>query len=739
MHYFGLLIATFFPPVIVATLIRVKDTTAYSPKTQHTFGPEGFPGWTKSFPYGTDGTQKTANASFYHAFDILIVIKISLAVIFIYSIQYTLNRTGGANEFKSTGTITITVGATNFKDLGSAGTKVDITGISGSIKKYKDKEKPPDDNNITEIGGSGINENLPEGTKLEIDATGSISDPDISGSEVTIKGDLTVNSEGKALGSSALTLGGDDGLSGSITPTGDSTNVTIKGGSSSNITLRGNALNALLSLTKNTVTLSGGASTFRSSASITVTRTAGNANFKELPVDSQGLQITGITGSIKNSDGSELKTGTQLKVDTKLEIEAKGTLSANTASGAVTAPVKLTGTIVVTSDNVAIGTPLEFGGGPGRSGVTGTLTLESNAAIKSSSSNLTITSGAYGTLKTAGDTTSSSFTIGAADPRVPANATGGAETLELNNEDSFTKYWHLLPPNNYTPNDIPYWTSISPILMVLLIATIFPPIIVATLIRVEATQPYSPKSEINTQHEVVKQHHLEVGDTITKLTQTTTPHLIPIIPTDEHAILPVQLVDDYLIVYIDIWVAIIISFVAAVVWTVGYGVYKDGTGADGELKHIFTYGFTPGINPSMVSTLLIVLVGMELAYGYFRDTQKENVITYHNTKGTENTVDPPNVVVSNPTALNPGDLTPENIESITVIDSKGKSTTYTKDQATPGAHVLTIKKEGGEGTEGPTATFKKGDPAPDKGAPNTITLTTTDRKTITITGITDTP
>ncbi|XP_954819.1 Tpr-related protein family member, putative [Theileria annulata] len=76
---------------------------------------------------------------------------------------------------------------------------------------------------------------------------------------------------------------------------------------------------------------------------------------------------------------------------------------------------------------------------------------------------------------------------------------------------------------------------------------------------------------------------------------------------------------DYLIVYIDIVVAIIISFAAAVVWTVGYGYYKDGPSniGTGDLKHIFTYKFDDTIKAHMAAPLLIVLVGMGLVYAIY--------------------------------------------------------------------------------------------------------------------------
>ncbi|XP_953933.1 Tpr-related protein family member, putative [Theileria annulata] len=76
-----LLIATFFPPVIVALLQRFPSTKKYSPKATYVY-PDGMGGWR---PYQSDGT---VHNWFWHLFDILIVIKILLAAIFIYSLHY---------------------------------------------------------------------------------------------------------------------------------------------------------------------------------------------------------------------------------------------------------------------------------------------------------------------------------------------------------------------------------------------------------------------------------------------------------------------------------------------------------------------------------------------------------------------------------------------------------------------------------------------------------------------------
>ncbi|XP_953868.1 Tpr-related protein family member, putative [Theileria annulata] len=86
-----LLIATFFPPVIVALLNRGElgnPAKARSPKSCPDTG-GGLGGWRTYTPqYCGDDVKTEVNNSFWHAFDILLVIKISLAVIFIYSLHY---------------------------------------------------------------------------------------------------------------------------------------------------------------------------------------------------------------------------------------------------------------------------------------------------------------------------------------------------------------------------------------------------------------------------------------------------------------------------------------------------------------------------------------------------------------------------------------------------------------------------------------------------------------------------
>uniref|UniRef100_A0A3B0MUZ8 Theileria-specific sub-telomeric protein, putative n=1 Tax=Theileria annulata TaxID=5874 RepID=A0A3B0MUZ8_THEAN len=87
-----LLIATFFPPVIIALLQKYPETKKYSPKTivlQHLNWKFG--GWDLYHEDDTGGqkdTSKPVHAYFYHFFDILLIIKITLAYIFIYSLHY---------------------------------------------------------------------------------------------------------------------------------------------------------------------------------------------------------------------------------------------------------------------------------------------------------------------------------------------------------------------------------------------------------------------------------------------------------------------------------------------------------------------------------------------------------------------------------------------------------------------------------------------------------------------------
>ncbi|XP_954991.1 uncharacterized protein TA03835 [Theileria annulata] len=325
-----------------------------------------------------------------------------------------LNAGSGGTGFESNGSITITVtkGGDKFTELGNASPNVEIklSTAGSSIKKCdKDGGQPQDFTN-------GTVSTLDKDTKLYIQATGSISKPSGAG-EVTIKAILTVTSSGQSLGNTGLSLRGDpskdpssDGLTGTITPTGNS-KVTIQDGG--NIDLTNDALKALKLLTKNAVTLT--KDSFASKATIKVT----GYDFKSLTVPtSQNLQIYISGGTIKmyNEKGQleELKTNTGLKAGTKLSLNATGQITEPPANNA---HVNLAGTIVVTNkEQQQMGSSLTFNVGPNRSGVTGTLTLKDETGppkhVKITSSNLTISKEAYTTIQMASDTTSSSFTIG---------------------------------------------------------------------------------------------------------------------------------------------------------------------------------------------------------------------------------------------------------------------------------------------------------------------------------------
>ncbi|XP_955107.1 Tpr-related protein family member, putative [Theileria annulata] len=94
-----LLIATIFPPVIVSTLIRVPATQPYSPKSANQYETPGrttkpFGGWRHY--HLTDAAQDTTRAdtynTFWHFIDVMIILKISLAAIFIYSLHYRVTK-----------------------------------------------------------------------------------------------------------------------------------------------------------------------------------------------------------------------------------------------------------------------------------------------------------------------------------------------------------------------------------------------------------------------------------------------------------------------------------------------------------------------------------------------------------------------------------------------------------------------------------------------------------------------
>ncbi|XP_953922.1 Tpr-related protein family member, putative [Theileria annulata] len=72
---------------------------------------------------------------------------------------------------------------------------------------------------------------------------------------------------------------------------------------------------------------------------------------------------------------------------------------------------------------------------------------------------------------------------------------------------------------------------------------------------------------------------------------------------------------DFLLVKIDIWVAIIISFVAAIVWTVGY--VCEFSGEYHDMKHIHAHGFGGEPNGYQISPFLMIVVGMGLVYAIY--------------------------------------------------------------------------------------------------------------------------
>uniref|UniRef100_A0A3B0MWM3 Uncharacterized protein n=1 Tax=Theileria annulata TaxID=5874 RepID=A0A3B0MWM3_THEAN len=150
-----------------------------------------------------------------------------------------------------------------------------------------------------------------------------------------------------------------------------------------------------------------------------------------------------------------------------------------------------------------------------------------------------------------------------------------------------------------------------------------------------------------------------------------------------------------------------------------------------QYGHIFSEGFGgASAKPSMVSSFLMIVVGMALAYGYYLDTEI-TVTTYH---------EGPKVKAK---GINLETLTANDIESITVTDSKGTKIIYNKVKGpaattpSPDSPSITITKDGRE----TKATFTKGDPdsAPPDTPKNTIILKTTltgtkGEDTITITG-----
>ncbi|XP_953909.1 Tpr-related protein family member, putative [Theileria annulata] len=78
---------------------------------------------------------------------------------------------------------------------------------------------------------------------------------------------------------------------------------------------------------------------------------------------------------------------------------------------------------------------------------------------------------------------------------------------------------------------------------------------------------------------------------------------------------------DFIVVYVDIVVAIIISLVAAVVWTYSYVCkIKYGSATDKDASgwhHIFSHGFSGEFNPEVISPFLMIVVGMGLVYAIY--------------------------------------------------------------------------------------------------------------------------
>ncbi|XP_953926.1 Tpr-related protein family member, putative [Theileria annulata] len=76
---------------------------------------------------------------------------------------------------------------------------------------------------------------------------------------------------------------------------------------------------------------------------------------------------------------------------------------------------------------------------------------------------------------------------------------------------------------------------------------------------------------------------------------------------------------DFIVVCVDIVVAIVISFAAAVMWTLGYVAYVEGPSGKGySYGHIHAEGFGGGsIKPHVVSPFLMIVVGMGLVYAIY--------------------------------------------------------------------------------------------------------------------------
>uniref|UniRef100_A0A3B0MND1 Theileria-specific sub-telomeric protein, putative n=1 Tax=Theileria annulata TaxID=5874 RepID=A0A3B0MND1_THEAN len=76
---------------------------------------------------------------------------------------------------------------------------------------------------------------------------------------------------------------------------------------------------------------------------------------------------------------------------------------------------------------------------------------------------------------------------------------------------------------------------------------------------------------------------------------------------------------DFIVVCVDIVVAIIISLAAAVVWTIGYGVFVNGPSSGSySYGHIYAFGFgNATANAHVLSPFLMIVVGMGLVYAIY--------------------------------------------------------------------------------------------------------------------------
>uniref|UniRef100_A0A3B0NAP5 Uncharacterized protein n=1 Tax=Theileria annulata TaxID=5874 RepID=A0A3B0NAP5_THEAN len=199
----------------------------------------------------------------------------------------------------------------------------------------------------------------------------------------------------------------------------------------------------------NAVTLNNSGNQFQSKATITVKTKSKDVDFTTLELKSESLTINISSGTIKNAGNDLQTTSPNLTKDTVLDLNGTGSLSGGSVSGNV--PVTLKGIIVVTSSDQPIGkNTLTITGSGTSNGVSGSLNLTNgtgNVSITAATSTLTINKEACDKLT---EKTATYLKIGSSNStaRNPTEATGDAQTLGLNTEESFKKYWHLLPPNN---------------------------------------------------------------------------------------------------------------------------------------------------------------------------------------------------------------------------------------------------------------------------------------------------